>query len=400
MVPSRERAIAVALYSLLAFAWGMLGSTTARTTLGSVGIAIPASSVTALLLLLPVMIVFQQPGSGMPRLTGLVLFLACMFAIPLVLSAWLFTSMDRTRAADDVPSRKPLIPRASLIDAANDQPAASVRPYGNRHPRFGLLALLWLSTQQLLVTVPVLSAFAIFFGLALLVPTAKPFVMWPALALTTGVIAGVLTFADEQTRGSARYWGEQRLPIGRVWLFKIGVHLLLCVWLLLLLAIPLLIRGQLDDPGRISRTHSFLASAFRSPLFDELGSQTWKYLLVPAVYGFAAGHLCGLLFKKLVVACGVAGIVGGVAAIMWGPSLLSGGVKHWQLWLPPLAALLTGFFLIRAWVAERIATPSAVTTLVCGCLATLAILATGIGYRVLEIPSIPTERMTSLLSRG
>ena len=42
--------------------------------------------------------------------------------------------------------------------------------------------------------------------------------------------------------------------------------------------------------------------------------------LLPAVYGFAAGHLCGLMFRKLVVACGVAGILGGAGAALWEPS--------------------------------------------------------------------------------
>ena len=44
MVPTLGWAVAVVLYSLLAFVWGVLGSTTARTTLGSVGIAISAAT--------------------------------------------------------------------------------------------------------------------------------------------------------------------------------------------------------------------------------------------------------------------------------------------------------------------------------------------------------------------
>ena len=144
-------------------------------------------------------------------------------------------------------------------------------------------------------------------------------------------------------------------------MLKIGLHLLFCLWLLALLALPLVIRTQFGDAERLLRAHTFLAAAFRTPLFDELGSQGWKYLLVPAVYGFAAGHICGLVFRKLVVACGVAGIVGAVGAALWGPSILAGGVKHWQLWLPPAAMLATGFFLLRAWVSERVSTRPAIT---------------------------------------
>ena len=191
------------------------------------------------------------------------------------------------------------------------------------------------------------------------------------------MLAGVTTFADEQTRGSARYWGEQRLPIGRVWLVKIGLHALLALWLLILLAIPLAIQFR-SGPG--NRGHSVLAAVFRSQLFDELeryGWHGWKFLVVPAVYGFAAGHLCGLLFRKLVVACGVAGIVGGVGATLWGASLLAGGVNNWQLWLPPLVLLLTGRLLLSAWTSDRLVTRGPLVTLAGGCAATILTLAAG-----------------------
>jgi hypothetical protein len=389
LVTTTGWAVTITVYALLAFVWGTFGSTTAQTTLGSVGIAIPAASLTAFVALIPLLIFFQNPATPhLPRASGAILFLACMFAVPLVLSAWLFTGLDRTRAADDVPNSVARRVTAGAEDIAiADSPATRTAPRPRRS-RFGLVALLWLSTRQVLVTGLVLSGFALLFGLILLSPAVQPFVVWPALALMAGVLTGVTAFADEQTRGAARYWGEQRLPIGRLWLFKIGVHLVLCLWLLVLLALPLAIRSQVGEVTR-GRSHTVLATVFRAPLFDELGRQGWKYLFVPAVYGFAAGHLCGLIFRKLVVACGVAGIVGGVGAAAWGPSLLAGGVKHWQLWLPPLVALLTARLLLRAWAADRAATRASLTTLAGGCAVTVLVLATGIGYRVLEIPDEP-----------
>ena len=98
MVSSLGRALAVTLYALLAFVWGVFGSTTARTTLGSVGIAIPVASLTAFFVMIPVMVLFQTPGTNVPKLGGAILFAGCMFLVPLALSAWLFTSLDRTRA--------------------------------------------------------------------------------------------------------------------------------------------------------------------------------------------------------------------------------------------------------------------------------------------------------------
>ena len=379
-------AVAVVVYSLLAFVWGVFGSTLARTTLGSVGIAIPAATLTAFFVLIPVTLFFQSPAASMPRVSGGILFLLCMFAAPLILSAWAFTGLDRTRAAEDAPRLAPRTADRAPVLAPKERLRPIARQIAPCHSRLGIVALLWLAGRQLIVPGLVISVFALLFGLALLLPQVQPFIAWPGLALTAGVIAGVTAFADEQTRGAARYWGEQRLPIGRLWMLKIGTHLLFCLWLLALLALPIIIRTQINELERLIRTHTFLATAFRTPLFDELGSHGWKYLLVPAVYGFAAGHICGLVFRKLVVACGVAGIVGAVGAALWGPSILAGGVKHWQLWLPPTAMLLTGFFLLRAWVSERVPTRPAITLLAGGSLATILILAAGIGYRVLEIP--------------
>jgi ABC-type transport system involved in multi-copper enzyme maturation permease subunit len=385
LVPNVGRAVAFIVYSLLAFVWGVFGSTTARTTLGSVGIAIPAATLTAFFVLVPVTLAFQGPTTSVPRMNGAIFFLVCMFAVPLLLSAWLFTGLDRTRAADET-SRAWLRGAPRVVFAPRPQLSVLVPVRAPRRPRFGLLAIVWLTSRQLLVPGLVLSLFAFLFGLALLVPQGQPFIVWPGLALTAGVLAGVTTFSDEQTRGAARYWGEQRLPITRLWMLKITLHLLFCLWLLALLALPLVVRTQFEDLERLIRTHTFLATVFRTPLFDELGYQGWKYLLVPAIYGFAAGHICGLVFRKLVVACGVAGIVGAVCAALWGPSILAGGVKHWQLWLPPIAMLATGFLVLRAWVSERVPTRPAIIRLVAGSLGTVLILAIGISYRVLEIP--------------
>jgi hypothetical protein len=82
----------------------------------------------------------------------------------------------------------------------------------------------------------------------------------------------------------------------------------------------------------------------------------------------------------------VAGILGAVGAAFWGPSILAGGVKSWQLALPPAALLATAFLLVRKWVSERVATRPAIALIAGGTVATVLVLAAGIGYRVLEIP--------------
>ncbi|MBN9122989.1 MAG: ABC transporter permease, partial [Planctomycetes bacterium] len=356
------------VYALLAFAWGTLGSTLARTTLGSVGVAIAAATLAAFAFLFPIVLFLSGPGG--PRPIGWALFEVLMLAAPLALSAWRFTAPDRARAAT--------APSGERTDAG-----------AGWRSGLGLGALAWLTFRQLRVTGPVLSVFALAFGLALLLPEMHPLFVWPALALTAGVLAGVTAFGDEQAHRTAVFWGEFRLPVGRAWWVKIGIHLGLLGWLLLLLALPGALRGQLDPDLRAGYGHTTLAAVFRSRLFVELGPQGWKYALVPAAYGFAFGHVCGLLFRKLVVACGVAVMLGGLASAGWGPSLLAGGVSHWQVWLPAAAVLLAGRLIARAWSADRAGDRRSVQRMVGAGAFALAAFAAGIGYRVVEVPDDP-----------
>jgi hypothetical protein len=371
----------VAVYALMAFAWGTLGSTLARTTLGSVGIAIPAATVATFLFLLPIYLFLSYPGSALPRPVGWVVFQVLMLSTPLAISAWRFTAPDRARAAADTTRE----PARALVKRPGRAPA----PASRLRAGAGLRALVWLTLRQLLLPAAVLSAFALMFGLALLLPGTRPAFLWPGLALAAGVLAGVTAFGDEQSHETARFWGECRLPVGRAWWVKVGLHLGLAAWLLALLALPCALRTQFETNGRFAHGASTLSAVFRSRLFDELGPQGWKYLLLPAAYGFAVGHLCGLLFRKLVVASGVAMMVGGTLAAVWGPSLLAGGVKHWQVWLPAGVVLLTGRLLIRPWAADRALAGGPLLRVAGGAAAALLALAVGLGYRVAEVRDEP-----------
>ncbi|AMV27862.1 hypothetical protein VT84_25895 [Gemmata sp. SH-PL17] len=344
------------MYGLLAFAWGALGSTLARTTLGSVGIAIPAATIATFVFLVPICLAFAPRGSNFPRPIGWVAFEVLMLLTPLIVSGRAFTAPDRARATR------------------------------RGHSTSTTRALVWLCTRQLRVVAPVLSAFALAFGFMFLMPEVRAVFVWPPVALVAGVLAGVTAFGDEQAHRIAPFWAEGRLPLGRVWRVKIGLHLLLVLWLLFLVALPSVVRTQFESHTRFGHGRGPFAIIFHERLFDELGPQAWKYLLLPAVYGFATGHLCGLLFRKLVVACGVALMVGGCLSALWGPSLLAGGVLHWQVWLPAVVLLVTARLILRSWTTDRGVQHGPLLRLVGGISAALLAFAVGIGYRVLEVP--------------
>lgn len=388
VVETANWALAISAYAALAFVWGLYGSTLARTTLGSVGVAVPSAAAAAIFYYVPLGVAYQNPRTNVLEAEGGLLFLALMFVTPVVLSAVKFTRQDRERAANDP---TPIPHRPIRGDESELEPASRFEPDSPR-VRLGLKALLWLAIRQLIWPGLAISAFAVALGLSLLVDSIQPVLVWPALALAAGVLAGVTAFADEQLHDSARFWGERRLPLGRLWVVKIGVHAGFAVFLAILLMLPSAIRAQTDGLQRI-RGGGFLSHVFRTQLFDapHLGSMAWSYLALPLAYGFAAGHVCNLLFKKTVVAAGVAGLLGGTAAAFWMPSLLAGGTRPWQLWLPPVAVLITARLLLRAWSSDRLGTRAPLLTLGGGFAATLLVVAAGVGYRAIEIDDDPTS---------
>ena len=105
--------------------------------------------------------------------------------------------------------------------------------------------------------------------------------IWPVLALSAGVLAGLTAFGDEQSHRSALFWAEHRLPLGRAWFVKIAIHLGLLVWLLVMLALPCAIRTQFQSTAGAAFGYRTAPSQplFQSRLFDELGVQGWKYIL-------------------------------------------------------------------------------------------------------------------------
>ncbi|MEJ5276683.1 MAG: ABC transporter permease [Thermogemmata sp.] len=369
LIQSWSSVAALGIYTAMAYAWGVLGSTWTRSTLAAVGVGVLAALAAAVLLVIPLMFWWTSPGQFWLRPRGLYLFVVSMLLLPLVLSLWHFTGVDRHRLAEDR--------HASL----------RLFPFHRWTPR--LSACAWLTRRQLWRSARFLLPLALFWGLMLLVPPLIPWLYWPPLALLLGVLVAVLSTSDEQTRQVYRYWGEQRLPLGSLVVMKLLGSALVLLLLLAALALPLFLRSQMSSSMQALRGYTLLAGLFRSPLFDELGWYGWRYMMLPAVYGFAAGWLCGLLIRKRVPAAGAALVLGGLGALAWVPSLLAGGARDWQLWTPPWVWLLTAVGLLSSWVKDRLWHARGLITLSIGLSGSVLVLAAGLGWRVLEIPDQP-----------
>src|SRR5262245_62154437 len=84
---------------------------------------------------------------------------------------------------------------------------------------WGSQATFWMSLKQAALVYAVLGVAALIVGPILL---SEPAAGWPAVTLLVGAIAGVTTFADEQRLGSFRFLADQRLPLGRLWCWKVA----------------------------------------------------------------------------------------------------------------------------------------------------------------------------------
>lgn len=363
--------LALLFAAVVGLGWGLALSAGAKSVLGSLGKAILAQA-----LLIPLLYF----------LAGLAIFALFFFAGGRFVPndpTWLF-AVGGSFVVLTLPWPLSFL-RYGYVDHARNQGAASLLEPVTRSIE-NWRTLFWLATRQLGLFVVGMAAFALLAGGPVV---GMGLLAWPLGSLVIGAVCGVTCFFDEQA-GAYRFLGEQRLPLNRFWLVKTGVRLAVALLALVAMAVPAMVVTFVElgnSPLRNDVGEHFSGRLFGSPLVGEtvpLG----LFLFAPVLYGFAAGQVCGVLFRKALVALVVSLGVSVLLFSVWGPSLVMGGLPAWQVLLVPALLLLGGRFLLRPWTADRLVSwqvGRVVVGVVAGCV---AVTAYGLWSRMNEIPNV------------
>jgi hypothetical protein len=225
------------------------------------------------------------------------------------------------------------------------------------------------------------------FVAGLLLPNAA-LAIWPAATLLVGVAFGTGMFGGEQAGEAFRFLGNQRLPPDRVWLAKAAAWSAMGGCAIALMVLGAVVHLAFFEPARGS------AGPFTGHA-RSLGSQLLLdyvpkdvFLLLWPVYGFGVGQLVALMCRKSAVALVLSVLISVPVVGIWIPSLVTGGLKLWQI-LPSAALLLLATRLgLWAWTGAVLKSWRTVFGLLTCVSAAGVWLAGNLVYRAVEVPSL------------
>lgn len=216
-----------------------------------------------------------------------------------------------------------------------------------------------------------------------------PLIACPAATWLIGIICGLAVFAPEQGGGQT-FWGNQRLPAGRLWKRKVLAWGTVAAVFTLLLWVEAGLIAEFRGNVRSS------SSGQDASWFDHWRGE-WAYVAsvgpgmfftIWAVFGFAFGVLIGLLWRRPVLASIMALAVGGAYTLAWAPSVFGGGLAFWQVLPAPLLLLAASRWCMRAWLASRLFNARTSAGLAGVFVLVIGWLAWNLWYRVAEIPDV------------
>jgi hypothetical protein len=361
--------LALLFAGALGLGWGLCCSARGSSVLSSIGWAIFTQFLVLpllqLLCMIPLAIVAMAVGGHFPEAAAVLGGAALALALPWGVSALRYTRPDRSRAFDRPGQRR--LWRPSVLE-----------PWR---------ASLWLARRQ----VRGFTWGIILFCLAAGFPVASMgLVLWPAFSLLVGALCGVTVFFDEQ-RGPYRFLGDQRLPLTGLWLVKAGLRLgvgMLGLAALLVPSVVVLLIELIQRPRHPGDPTPLVALLFHSPMMG-ITIPAGLFLFMPPLYGFAIGHICGIVLRKALVAVVVSLGLSMMLLCLWVPSFLTGGLLAWQVLLVPLVLVAGARLLLRPWATDRLLSWAALARLGGVVAACVLLTVAGLWYRVAEIPDVP-----------
>src|SRR5262245_29562219 len=361
--------IVLPLAGIVAYAWGLFGSSVTDNVLAAIGVALAPLLCSSLF---GTLVVAAGPGSGL-----IVLVIPFLLAtVGVVLSGLFFTAPDWERWPGLAP-QEPL-----TVQEVKEAPPPRVAPGGS----YPWLSLVWLTVRQ---GWPELICYALLAPLLGLVLPSMGWLFWPEGTLLLGVLCGTAVFRPEQVDGSYRFLGDQRVPAWRVWWVKVGFWLAAGVGLTLLFLLAVAGHVILATSG-MSQSEFVHSEKFYIPG----GTWTWNpssmlgYAGLGLLNGFAIGQLCGLVWRKTAVAVVVALIVGHMTTAVWLPSVIGGGVSWLQLFFGPFLLLGATLFAARAWLSDRLFSFRPTSLLIAAAVGALLWLGGNLAWRWFEVPEV------------
>ncbi len=273
----REAAFTLAamfVIGLYGFSWGMLFSSFGRSVINMllISLAALAALVIGTGYLAQLFAAMTSEIYGTPYqvsffgiyLTGL-LGLAAPAA--LVGSALVFTRLDRSRLRAGPESLR--VQELML------------------HPSWSML--FWLTWRQARGFTIGIAIFSLFLGFVIFL---QPFLLWPAATLIVGVLCGATAFADE-LQGTLRFLGDQRLPLGRLWVIKVGLRFGIAVVAAMLVLVAKLHKRTLQHADLVRKQCRDALSLLHPDVPQRHSCEPLPRRIVP--HSLAGLRLCGRL---------------------------------------------------------------------------------------------------------
>jgi hypothetical protein len=364
-LPARRLFWLLPALTLEATTWGLFSSSFCGSVLSSAGLG-------GVLHVLSWIVAFVLSAAIRRGESGLLTLRLLLDVLALAGSYLAFCRSDqeRFRTRGDSRLRRAVSPAFQLQSPIRD-------PKGGA----GWRSLVWLAWRQGRADLAVLAAATFVLGLAF-----APYMLgaWSIWTLLIGVVFGTGVWRNEQAEGSSRFLIDQRLPPGRVWLvktaFSLGAAILVAACGALGIAVHFT-AARWMGPQELARH----AGAFGLDIVTVFGNPK-VVAVVWLSYGFSAGQLFALLCPKNLVAVMMSLPVSAGLVSPWLPSLISGGLPVWQVFVIPVLLLATGRLVLWAWAGGRLATwQPALMLVACGAVSGLWLIGC-LTWRVLEVP--------------